>query len=131
MDDREKVALVAQAIEHVISDNMRVSYDEIDYEAGVWEEAARQAIAAYMNAWRTTEPVSSEQLEADRRGYLTHADIQAACPYQAEFSECIYPCCGLQCKGRFVDRRKLMEPGSAGSDRQSTPAATDPEPRSP
>ena len=47
------------------------------------------------------------RLEANRReGYLSHADIWRACPYQAEFGECIYPRCGLRCKGRLVDRRE-------------------------
>ena len=37
---------------------------------------------------------------ARREGYLTNEDIANACPYQAEFGECIYPRCDLRCKGR-------------------------------
>ena len=38
---------------------------------------------------------------ARREGYLTNEDIANACPYQAEFGECIYPRCDLRCKGRL------------------------------
>lgn len=52
-DDREKVELVAAAIKRVIAGPFRG-------EPGLFEEAARQAIAAYLNAWRTKEPVSPD-----------------------------------------------------------------------
>ncbi len=52
MDDTaKKVALVAEAIERVVRQSLN------DDEPGLFEEAARQAIAAYLNAWRTTESV--------------------------------------------------------------------------
>lgn len=61
MDDTAKnVALVAQAIKGVFEANPLVR-DDLEYDPGIWEEAARQAIAAYLNAWRekyrVTEPV--------------------------------------------------------------------------
>ena len=49
---------------------------------------------------------------ARREGYTTHEDIWNACPYQAEFGECIYPRCDLKCKGRVqmsVGKAMLFE----------------------
>lgn len=70
MDDREKVALVAQAIKSVFEANPLVR-DDLEYDPGIWEEAARQAIAAYLNAWRTTIESEAEALES--KGYRKSA----------------------------------------------------------
>ena len=38
--------------------------------------------------------------------YTTHEDIWSACPYQAEFGECVFPRCDLNCKGRLRPSKK-------------------------
>jgi hypothetical protein len=129
MDDREKVALVARAIERAF---VGMDCELVSYEPGLFEEAARQAIAAYMNAWRTTEP---RMLDAQRipDGWVCvprepTRRMKSAAVMDADDEWNFGPHEARECWHAMIDAA-LTAPESAGSARQSDAGSISTEPQ--